>query len=519
MVTGASEKQAVEHLGDVGINGFLNRLPQGLQRHFIAKYDALSMEQKCVVMRFVHAYKMFLTGSAGTGKTYLVSFLIELAKALYPKEGAVVVTASTGLAASALNGITLHKFVGFPMRSDMTVDKAVEIIENNVKTLARWRKVRVLFVDEVSMIPEDFLTFVNEVAKRVRCSDKQRQAMLRGEYTPKPMGGIQIVFSGDFFQLPPVGSNARLCFESPAWREVTQHTLILKHVHRQSESAFVRLLNEVRRGRLSQAHYQLLLTRVLKSPEQLHALQTRPTFLFSTNEAADRMNAYHMQRLDTQQQYFFSDAEGAARNVEALKASVRLPDKLVLKVGAEVLLIKNLDVECGIVNGAAGVVLDFRGDPDERNSNTLYPFVRFTVQRMGHTEEIERLVTREEWVMESGGVQLAKLKHLPLRPAYAITIHKSQGMTLSNGVVIDVTRGMFAEGQLYVAISRAPALHLVHFIGKPKKKDVMASAKVVRFYEKCEAAEELKSLVEAMKHTSHAMQETGEKRQRIQVGE
>jgi ATP-dependent DNA helicase PIF1 len=397
-------------------------------------YDkmALNPQQKAVVDAVLRHESVFFTGCAGTGKSYLVKTLVQR---LPPHS--TWLTAMTGIAALAIGGKTLHSQTGIGLAR-----ASADVLAQRMKPFHRqaWRKVCVLIIDEVSMLSRELFEKLEEVARRVRSSER-------------PFGGVQVVLCGDMFQLPPVSQEDRddpsrqYCFESPLWKTVIQRTVELTHVYRQADAAFVQLLSEVRHARLSAGSIEALAALERPLPERAGVLPTR---LFATNAEAESVNQGHLDALPGPVLRFeASDTYVRPELQDLLDKTCAAPKVLDLRVGAQVLLLKNLAP--GLVNGSRGVVTHF-------HPATSMPYVRF----LG--AETEVLLEHEVWEYESrtDGV-LAARAQVPLRLAWAITIHKSQGMSLDYlEVSLDQT---FETGQVYVALSRARTLDGLRVLG------------------------------------------------------
>eukprot|EP01033_Poteriospumella_lacustris_P004299 gene4299-3069_t len=314
-----------------------------------------------------------------------------------------------------------------------------------------------------------------------------------------PFGGLQIIVCGDFFQLPPVGlgKTVKFCFEAQAWKSLFEEgrddgMIILDKVFRQKDdTTFLNLLNEMREGQISMQNQQLLQRKVEDAQrwmqqEQMEArvegflpsassvanhrekkLAVRPTKLFSTNHDVDQYNMTELERLqkgggggadeeDKEPVIYFAVDQGKDPYLTQIKSGTKAPEKLYLKKGAQVMLLKNLDTERGLVNGARGTVVDFERSNGRTSFHSLLPVVNFTII-MGSTRSEERVVlTPETWEVKLGETVLASRQQIPLMLAWAISIHKSQGMTIP---LLEVSfNRMFEFGQAYVALSRATSL-------------------------------------------------------------
>ena len=379
---------------------------------------------------------ILLTGSAGTGKTFLLRRIIAALRAR-AEDGATAVTASTGIAATHIDGKTIHSWAGIGLGKGSTADLVNLVVNKNGAARARWREARTLILDEVSMICGDLLSSLDAVAREARGGDD------RG----RPFGGLQVIFAGDFFQLPPVVLAGGYAFMSPAWARAGIETCELTEVVRQGGDArFVALLNELRVGRCSAASTELLATCSKgKKPEPTDGIE--PTRLYCTNRDVDAMNAQFLNALPGEAREFdgvdtfVRRPYGAAAEAAVLgELEKRAPARLVLKVGAQVILTRNMPLR-GLVNGSRGVVESLV------SAGESGPLVRFD------TGATLALAPEDFYYGSADGS--AKRKQVPLKLAWALTVHKSQGMTLSRAEL--VLADAFAPGQAYVGESASTA--------------------------------------------------------------
>lgn len=376
---------------------------------------------------------VYLSGSAGSGKTYVLNQYIAY---LREHDIPVAITASTGIAATHMGGITIHGWAGIGIRDELT-DYDLEMMEEKQYLHKRFEKARVLIIDEVSMLHAHRLDMVNRVCKHFRRSEK-------------PFGGLQVILSGDFFQLPPITrrtenedpDHSDIITRSLSWAEMQPAICYLTEQHRQEDDDFTQILNAIRSGNQESFTYE-------KLHERMHAElspEIRPTKLYTHNVDVDGINAGELAGLGGQTYTFLMEGTGSPMLLEGLKKSCLAHDVLQLKVGAEVMFIKN-NFEYGYVNGTRGRVVSFR---DQTPVVKLY-----------NGKEID--VFEETWAIEENGKIKASITQLPLRHAWAITIHKSQGMSL-DAAEIDLSKS-FTYGMGYVALSRVRTLSGVRLIG------------------------------------------------------
>lgn len=407
----------------------------------------LSKEQTAVLNAVLSGKNVFFTGSAGTGKSFLLKRIIG---SLPPKS--TYATASTGVAACHIGGTTLHSFAGIGSGS-APLEQCIELAQRP-GVMQHWTSCKHLVIDEISMVEAEFFDKLEAIARSIRRSTE-------------PFGGIQLIVCGDFLQLPPVTKGkdkANFCFQSRSWRKCIHMNLELTEVRRQTDKAFISLLQAVRVGRVTEEVTAQLLRSAYHSIERDGILATR---LCTHKDDVELTNENKLKQLPGVMRVFEAvDSDPMLfQTIDALSPVSRL---LQLKVGAQVMLTKNLDVQRGLVNGARGVVVDFQP------GNQGLPRVRFLC---GAVEVIKR----ERWMFKaSGGLYLSR-QQLPLKLAWAISIHKSQGMTL-DCVEISLAR-VFESGQAYVALSRARSLEGLRVMDFDPRV-VQANQDVLLFYKR-----------------------------------
>lgn len=366
---------------------------------------------------------VLLTGAAGTGKTYLMNEFIRRAKR---RRKSIAVTATTGLAATHLNGATIHAWAGIGVHDELPKLFFQKLGKQRQGLIA---KADILIIDEISMLHDFRLDMIEEVARTVRGNDK-------------PFGGLQVVLVGDFFQLPPVNRNdsraGSFVLSSNAWQNGAFTVCYLQQQYRQSDDdAYAEILNGIRAGVLTRNQLATLQNRIDVTLDPFVA-RTR---LLTVNADVDRINDAELARLDSDTYEYEMETTGSKKYIEQLARSCLAPEVLFLKKGAHVMCIKN-SPDKKYANGTLGVVTDF--DDEE------YPVVKLN---NGKTITI----TPDTWELVDGDKRRATLRQLPLRLAWAITVHKSQGMTL-DAAHIDLRRA-FVEGMGYVALSRVKSMN------------------------------------------------------------
>ena len=387
---------------------------------------------------------IFLTGQPGSGKTHTVNRYLQWLK----RQGiAYAYTASTGIAATHGHGVTIHAWSGIAVRESLSA-RDLDLLASNRRLATRIERTHVLVIDEISMLPARSLGLVDTVCRHVRG-------------VPSPFGGLQIVLVGDFFQLPPVvrreaqaamlplvdGEDpfgAEFAHASSAWRDLSPIVCYLSEQHRQSDKPFLDVLAAIRANDCAGIHRKQLSSRQIGQD----APPENCTRLFTHNAAVDEINQQRLEKLGGETHTFSMAATGDASLVQVLKRGCLSPETLHLKQGAAVMFTKN-DQGGRYVNGTLGLVESF--DAEE-----AFPVV---VTRSG-----KRIVAEPStWKIDEAGKERASITQVPLRLAWAITVHKSQGMSL-DAAVIDLSRA-FEYGQGYVALSRLRSLKGLYLLG------------------------------------------------------
>jgi len=437
---------------------------------------------------------VFFTGSAGTGKSYLLRKIIST----FPPLG-LTICASTGVAACLIGGVTLHSFAGIGA-GDHSLKRSIEMARRPAIAQA-YRRCKILIIDEISMVDADFfdvilknvvlnsliylinilLQLIEAVAREVRGNDK-------------PFGGIQLILCGDFFQvrrqfkhivdnfinlinffsqLPPVikkqpgnafdGMNQqprkRFCFQAKQWKNCISASFELRKIYRQSDPKFVEILNSIRIGRVTPEMTEKLLSTARQKIESNGIIATQ---LCSHTQDADSINKSRLASLKTQEKIFeATDSDTYLTNT--LDSQLPVPHKLTLKEGCQVMLLKNINLSNGLVNGARGVVKKFSDG---------FPVVRFK-------NNVEYIAKPEKWSVKLANGTMLQRKQVPLKLAYCISIHKSQGLTL-DCVEMSLAK-VFEAGQAYVALSRAQSMDSLRILDFDAKQ-IWADPQVLIFY-------------------------------------
>ncbi|KAG6445132.1 hypothetical protein O3G_MSEX003736 [Manduca sexta] len=411
----------------------------------LAATSSLNPEQQRVLEACLGGKNIFFTGSAGTGKSFLLKRIVS---ALAPD--VTVATASTGVAACHIGGTTLHAFAGIGDGSG-SIENLCERAMKIPLITQKWRKCKHLIIDEISMVDGAFFEKLEAVARYVRKNDK-------------PFGGIQLILCGDFLQLPPVvdknKATKRFCFQSPCWDKCIELCFELKEVHRQKDKEFISILNSIRIGRVTKEISDRLVGTSRQKIESDGILATR---LCSHTNDSKMINDSKLNDLNGEDKVFVSqDSDNATK---LLDMQTIAPSKLVLKVGAQVMLLKNINVNAGLVNGARGVVVRFEEG---------LPVVRFKNKK-------EYTAKSERWYVKNSNGSLLCRRQVPLNLAWAFSIHKSQGLTL-DCVEMSLSK-IFEAGQAYVALSRAQSLDTLRVLDFDSRH-VWADPNVLEFYQK-----------------------------------
>ncbi len=397
---------------------------------------------------------MFLTGAPGAGKTYVLNQFVKQAR---QRGASVAVTASTGIAATHLNGQTIHSWSGVGVAQVMT-----DTLLKQIKT-RRGKRIRatdILVIDEISMMHAWLFDMVDQACRAVRRS-------------PEPFGGLQVVMSGDLFQLPPVSNTRRdrelvapppelvamreryakagrnpngFVTESLVWPELNPIVCYLTEQHRQDTGQLLDVLTDIRQGTVTDTDRQALDTRIGVEP----AGDDVAISLYPNNRQADALNDSKLAQINEPEHRFEAESSGQVSLIKRLKSTMLAPEILSLKIGAAVMALRN-DTNQQYVNGSLGTVVDFVSTTEGE-----YPMVDF---ENGHTV----IMQPAAWEMMDGETVLASVKQVPLRCAWAITIHKSQGMTLDRARM-DLRR-TFAPGMGYVALSRVESMDGLYLDG------------------------------------------------------
>ncbi|MEF3692125.1 MAG: helix-turn-helix domain-containing protein [Candidatus Moraniibacteriota bacterium] len=389
------------------------------------------MKQAIALKILASGANVFLTGSAGTGKTFVINKYIR-----YLRERGVepAIVAPTGIAASHIGGKTIHSFFGLGIRENIE-DYYLRWLKKQPFLEKRFKYLKVLIIDEISMVSPELFGSMDRILRAFKENEK-------------PFGGVQVVLSGDFFQLPPVAKGPRqikFVWQTELWRETGLRICYLQEKFRQGEDELAGILDEIRSGEVSEDSMDIFRSCYKKNL----AAEINITKLYTHNIDVDRINDTELQKLPGKEIVFKANTKGSKQNLERIFKGALVQEELRLKKDATIIFIKN-NYGAGYINGTLGRVVDF-----ERGSS-------FPIVELFDGKKI--IVSPEEWLWEDDkGKIKAVVKQLPLKLAWALTVHKSQGMTL-DAAEIDLSK-TFEVGQGYVALSRVKSIRGLRLMG------------------------------------------------------
>ena len=431
----------------------------------------LSIEQNLIFEKYKKGENIFITGVGGTGKTKLIQYITNHAKFLEKK---IQVCAMTGCAAVLLqcNANTIHSWAGLGLARGSKEEVVNRVIKSKIRR-KNWNSVELLIIDEVSMLSEKLINILDIIGKKIK-------------KILKPFGGIQIILAGDFHQLPPIGDendpeSFNFCFESEIWDKLfkKENQIELKTIFRQKDPVYQKILKQIRNGKIHKSSIDIL-NKYKRIPDE--NMEIKPPILLAKRKNVDAINLSELSKLDTKYQEFILKehqedkkyldekdyknftSDDKSYEINYLKNNILAEDKLVLKIGAQVMCIANIDVEGtnAIVNGSQGIIIDLKEG---------FPIVKF---KNGEIRIIKEYLWKSEIIPGLG------IKQIPLILAWAITIHKAQGLTLETAM-IDVGKNIFECGQTYVALSRLVSLDGLYLIEFDPNK-IKLFKKVIEFY-------------------------------------
>lgn len=382
----------------------------------------------------------FLSGPAGTGKSFIINHISSFCPG-------IKITASTGIAAETIGGTTLHSFAGVGLAKD-PMQKLVQNIRNNQLTMSRWLSTKILIIDEISMISSEFLDLIDEIAKEIRKNKK-------------PFGGMQVICVGDFYQLPPVQGD--FAFEADVWPElIGLNVVVLEEVFRQKDPKFLKALHEIRTGKLTSESYKYITENSGKITDTHGIL---PTKLYSKNSEVDEINEKQLAALPGES-YEYTAFDTVVPKFSKSVINFPISDLLELKVDAQVIILKNSD--------------DYKNGTRARVVECLDETVR--------VETLDGVFTLkyEQFDVYSGKIKIATRRMIPLKLAWALTIHRSQGLTIDL-LEVDL-ESVFAPAQAYTALSRARTVEGLKVKGLSERV-VYCNEKVSKYYKSLQEAQ------------------------------
>lgn len=385
---------------------------------------------------------LFLTGSAGTGKSFTIK---EIVKYLETNNINFGLTALTGCAAVLINGQTIHSFLGLGISRDLNT--IIKNLEKYKKQLINIRNLQTLIIDEISMMDNQLFELINNLLKYIKNNDIT-------------FGGIQVILVGDFYQLPPIEND--YCFTSPIWKDLHLSSIVLTEIIRQKDDDDLKnILEEIRNENLTDKSMEILKKLIINNKDYKED-QIKPTRLYPINTNVDKINAFEYKKLLKKNSNKEVLYKARTNSKECIKDLDKFDIKLTLN--AQIMVIRNISIENKLVNGTRGIIVEMKEisviikDNDDRLHEILY-----------HND------------ININGKKNCGICFIPLKLAYAISIHKSQGASIDN-LEIDLGNDIFISGQLYTALSRATNiknLKLINF----SKSSLMKNKKIKNFYE------------------------------------
>jgi ATP-dependent DNA helicase PIF1 len=400
----------------------------------------LSPSQQEAYELFTQGKNIFISGQAGTGKSFIIDMMYIHAQ---KQNKRINVTALTGCAALLLNmkATTIHSWGGIGIGGD-----PIKIISNirKYKKIDNWLT-DILIVDEVSMMSKSLFELLDTIGKKLRKNQK-------------PFGGIQLVFCGDFYQLPPIDDS--FCIESELWNQTFDKTIIFTKNYRQQDDGFQKVLNEVREGNISPEGCKLLIECTTKKVGD----GIKPTIIYPTKKLADQVNQFENLTIESESNTYKSHKSNTIGHISSeLDKQITqkgIDDTITLKIGSQVMCIVNLDQDIGVVNGSQGLVVGFNE----------FPIVQFKTCKM--------IIKPHLW--KNDKYENEGIYQIPLILSWAITIHKAQGISLDEAM-INIGSSVFEYGQTYVALSRVRTEEGL-YIKSLDISRIKANPKVIEFY-------------------------------------
>jgi ATP-dependent DNA helicase PIF1 len=389
------------------------------------------MSKEDILQSFLKGDNIYISGRAGSGKSVILKEIYNKCKETLSKDS-FYITSTTGISAYNIGGRTIHSWAGVILPS--YVKNPHQLLKSCVKRILldfqkkkRWKNTKVLLIDEISMLGASYLELLNAIAKEVR-------------HNNLPFGGIRIVASGDFLQLPPV--NDAFCFESDVWSDLNLKNFNLKTEWRFDDPIYANLLKRARVGELSKVDSDLLKSRLVKNFKMDEIF---PTILYPRNEDVEKINKDKLDSIPIDA-VIYRSLDKVIDKETGTEVNTRIPDEISneficetmvkLKVNAQVMLIANLDVTNGLTNGSRGIVKEIKEE------GVVVKFIN----------GVEVTISSYTFEIDDDEYKYTRTV-IPLKLAYAISIHKSQSLTVDY-ILVDVGYKIFCPGQAYVALSR-----------------------------------------------------------------
>jgi len=421
----------------------------------------LNEKQELAVKAMLKGKNVFITGPGGTGKSYIIFYFIAKAMELGIKRDEIAITSTTGISASLIGGTTLHSFAGVGI-ADKTFEYYWMKIKDDYFKRKVWRNAKILIIDEVSMLSPRLFEMLDCLGRRIRRKNE-------------PFGGLQLILLGDFCQLPTV-KEKDFCFEAVNWDTTLDGTYYLTDIMRQTDETFQRVLNKIRVGIVDEDVRTVLNSRLgakLKNEDGI-----RPTIIYSKRASVQSYNDKKEKQLKEQQggceshtytcSYNYSKDLSEANKMflkNYVDKNFRILDEIELNVGSQVMVTANFP-EQGLYNGSRGIIVAF--------TEKKVPIVKFLDKR-------EIPIQKYVWKYEGNNKAWIEKVQIPLMIAWAITIHKSQGMSL-DFVSTNIGKSIFEFGQVYVVLSRVRSLEGLTIKDIDYNK-IIANPKVIKYYE------------------------------------
>lgn len=420
----------------------------------------LTKKQKEAYVKMMEGNSIFLTGPGGVGKTKIIRMFSEE----FSNRKVIGLTSMTGTSALLIGGTTLHSYTGIKLGSACAKVLVTQIM-SKAYLRKRWTDLDILIIDEVSMLTPVLFDKLEEIARTLRRNNK-------------PFGGIQLILTGDFCQLPCI-EGEEFCFQSNTWDKCVKDVVYLTEIIRQEgeeKRKFRSILNKIRMGIVDKEVKETIESRVGK--ELVNEYGIKPTKLFPLKANVDQINEEELNNLEdvefrryNMEITIYPEVKNKQYALEKFRKNNVAPEELDLAIGAQVMLTFNIDIQEGLANGSRGVVTDFIDD---------FPKITFL-------NGVSRVIDYHVWEVEENGQNLMRAIQLPLRVAYAITIHRVQGSTLDYAT-IDL-ENVFEYGQSYVALSRVTSLDGLSVLGINYDK-IRAHPEAVKYYKKLEKIEQ-----------------------------